>query len=150
MKPVKVTGIDYAPSMLAGAKKRFANDPNVQIQHADAADLPFPDASFDTANIANSIHCFPTVDGALRDIHRVLKPGGTLAANVLLYPDGLPPLRWAAQRINDWGIKKGILYSPFEEHDIRQRLIAAGYEISREFKSGNTWNVVARKPVKPA
>jgi len=25
-----------------------------------------------------------------------------------------------------------------------------GYEISREFKSGNTWNVVARKPVKPA
>ena len=150
MKPVKVTGIDYAPSMLAGAKKRFANDPQVHVQHADAANLPFPEASFDTATIANSIHCFPTVDEALRDIHRVLKPGGTLAANVLLYPDGLPPLRWAAQRINDWGIRKGILYSPFEEHDIRQRLIAAGYEISREFKSGNTWNVVARKPVKPA
>jgi ubiquinone/menaquinone biosynthesis C-methylase UbiE len=90
------------------------------------------------------------VDGALRDIHRVLKPGGTLAANVLLYPDGLPPLRGAARRIYDWGIKKGILYSPFQEHDIRQRLIAAGYEISREFKSGNTWNVVARKPAKPA
>ncbi|RYE72572.1 MAG: class I SAM-dependent methyltransferase, partial [Oxalobacteraceae bacterium] len=148
MKPVKVTGIDYAPSMLAGAKKRFANDPQVHIQHADAANLPFPEASFDTANIANSIHCFPTVDEALRDIHRVLKPGGTLAANVLLYPDGVTPLRWAAQRINDWGIKKGILYSPFEQQDIRQRFIAAGYEISREFKAGNTWNVVARKPAR--
>ena len=99
------------------------------------------------ANIANSIHCFPTVDEALRDIHRVLKPGGTLAANVLLYPDGVPPLRWAAQRINDWGIKKGILYSPFEQQDIRQRFIGAGYDIAREFKAGNTWNVVARKPV---
>ena len=148
MKPVKVTGIDYAPSMLAGAKKRFANDSQVHIQHADAANLPFPEASFDTANIANSIHCFPTVDEALRDIHRVLKPGGTLAANVLLYPDGVTPLRWAAQRINDWGIKKGILYSPFEQQDIRQRFIAAGYEISREFKAGNTWNVVARKPAR--
>jgi ubiquinone/menaquinone biosynthesis C-methylase UbiE len=106
---VKVTGIDYAPSMLAGAKRRFANNPQVQVQHADAAQLPFADNRFDTANIANSIHCFPTIDGALRDILRVLKPGGTMAANVLLYPTGFAPLRWAAQKINDWGIRKGIL-----------------------------------------
>jgi ubiquinone/menaquinone biosynthesis C-methylase UbiE len=146
MPQVKVTGIDYAPSMLAGAKKRFAKDPQVQVQHADAARLPFPDASFDTANIANSIHCFPAVDDAMRDIFRVLKPGGTLAANVLLYPDGIAPLRWAADKINDWGMRKGILYSPFEEDDIRRRMLAIGYEVSREFKSGNTWNVVVRKP----
>lgn len=142
-----VVGIDYAPSMLAGAKKRFAKNPLVHPQHADAADLPFPDNSFDTANIANSIHCFPTVDGALRDIRRVLKPGGTLAANVLLYPTGFPPLRWIAQKINDWGMRKGILYSPFHESEVRQKILAAGYEIASEFKSGNTWNVIARKPV---
>jgi ubiquinone/menaquinone biosynthesis C-methylase UbiE len=116
------------------------------VQHADAAQLPFADGSFDTANIANSIHCFPAVDDALRDIFRVLKPGGTLAANVLLYPDGVAPLRWAAQRINDWGIRKGILYSPFREEDLRKRMLDIGYEVSREFKSGNTWNVVVRKP----
>lgn len=143
---VHVTGIDYAPSMLAGAKKRFADNPQVKIQHADAANLPFPDDTFDTANIANSIHCFPTVDGALRDILRTLKPGGTLAANVLLYPTGLPPLRWAAQKINDWGIRKGILYSPFEEGVIRRKVLDAGFEIAEEFKAGNTWNVIARKP----
>jgi ubiquinone/menaquinone biosynthesis C-methylase UbiE len=146
MPQVKITGIDYAPSMLAGAKKRFADEPDVQVQHADAAQLPFADGSFDTANIANSIHCFPAVDDALRDIFRVLKPGGTLAANVLLYPDGVAPLRWAAQRINDWGIRKGILYSPFREEDLRKRMLDIGYEVSREFKSGNTWNVVVRKP----
>lgn len=150
MPRVKITGIDYAPSMLAGAKKRFANEPDVQVQHADAAQLPFADASFDTANIANSIHCFPAVDDALRDIFRVLKPGGTLAANVLLYPDGVAPLRWAAQRINDWGIRKGILYSPFRQEDIRKRMLDIGYEVSREFKSGNTWNVVVRKPKQAA
>jgi ubiquinone/menaquinone biosynthesis C-methylase UbiE len=144
---VKVIGIDYAPSMLAGAHKRFANDPQVTVQHADAAQLPFADNSFDTANIANSIHCFPTIDGALTDILRVLKPGGTLAANVLLYPTGFAPLRWAAQKINDWGIRKGILYSPIRQEDIRQKMVAAGYEIASDFKAGNTWNVVARKPM---
>ena len=143
---VKVMGIDYAPSMLAGAKQRFAKDPSVSIEHADAANLPFPDNHYDTANIANSIHCFPTVDGALRDILRVLKPGGTLAANVLLYPSGFAPLRWAAQRINDWGIRKGILYSPFKREVIRQKMLDAGYEIASEFKAGNTYNVVVRKP----
>ena len=146
MPATKVMGIDYAPSMLAGARKRFAKNPQVQVQHADAAQLPFPDNSFDTANIANSIHCFPTVDGALRDILRVLKPGGTLAANVLLYPTGWAPLRWAAQKINDWGIRKGILYSPFEQHVIRQKMLDAGYEVVEEFKAGNTYNVVVRKP----
>ncbi len=142
----KVMGIDYAPSMLAGAKKRFAKDPQVEVKHADAAQLPFPDNTFDTANIANSIHCFPTVDGALRDILRVLKPGGTLAANVLLYPTGFAPLKWAAQKINDWGIRKGILYSPFEQSVIRQKMLDAGYEIASEFKAGNTYNVIVRKP----
>lgn len=147
---VEVTGIDYAPSMLAGAKKRFAGNPHVRLQHADAAALPYPDNTFDSANIANSIHCFPAVDAALCDILRVLKPGGTLAANVLLYPSGFAPLRAIAQRINDWGIRKGILYSPFEEAVIRAKVLAAGYEIASEFVSGNTWNVVARKPVQPA
>ena len=144
---VAVIGIDYAPSMLAGAKQRFAKDPQVQVQHADAAQLPFPDNTFDTANIANSIHCFPTVDGALRDILRVLKPGGTLAANVLLYPSGFAPLRWAAQKINDWGIRKGILYSPFEQDNIHQIMLSAGFDVVKQFKAGNTWNVIARKPL---
>lgn len=147
LPPVEVTGIDYAMSMLAGAKKRFANNPQVKVQHADAAHLPFDPNSFDTANIANSIHCFPAVDGALVDILRVLKPGGTLAANVLLYPRGAAPLRWAAQRINDWGIRKGILYSPFEQGAIRQKFLDAGYEIASDFTAGNTWNVIARKPM---
>lgn len=143
---VDVTGIDYAASMLAGATRRFAKYPNVHLQLADAAELPYPDNNFDTANIANSIHCFPAVELALKDILRVLKPGGTLAANVLLYPTGFAPLRAIAQRINDWGIRKGILYSPFHEADIREKVLAAGYEIASEFTSGNTWNVIARKP----
>ena len=146
LPPVHIVGIDYAESMLAGAMHRFRKQSTIDLQHADAAALPFSDAHFDTANIANSIHCFPDVDGALRDILRVLKPGGTLAANVLLYPRGPWPLKGIAERINRWGIKKGILYTPYKQDDIRQRVLDAGFELVAETISGNCYNILARKP----
>jgi ubiquinone/menaquinone biosynthesis C-methylase UbiE len=141
-----IVGVDYAESMLAGAQHRFAGNPNIEFRHADAADLPYPDASFDTANIANSVHCFPDVDGALCDVRRVLKPGGVLAANVLLYPCGIWPLKAIAERINRWGIKKGILYTPYHLVDIRQKFLSAGFEVVSEAVSGNCYNIKARRP----
>ncbi len=147
LPPATVVGVDYAEPMLAGAIARFANDSMVELQHADVANLPYEDNSFDSANIANAVHCFPDVDAGLRDVYRVLKPGAVLAANVLLYPRGPKPLRWLSQKIDDWGIRKGILYTPYEQDDIRSRLQAAGFEIVSEQVSGNTYNVRARKPV---
>lgn len=141
-----VVGIDYAESMLAGARRRFAGNADIELQHADAAALPFPDGRFDSVNVANSIHCFPDVDGALREVLRVLKPGGTLAANVLLYPRGPWPFKGMAERINRWGMRKGILYTPYQQQDIRQRLLTAGYEVTSESGAGNCYNVLARKP----
>lgn len=143
----QVAGIDYALPMLAGAFRRFRSRPEVELQHADAAALPYPDGEFDTANIANAVHCFPDVDGALRDICRVLKPGGLLAANVLLEPTAGPGfLRRLAERINTWGMKKGILYKPYHREDIRKRIQQAGFHIEYEQVTGNTYNVLARKP----
>lgn len=142
---VNIVGIDYAEAMLEGARRRFAKNKNIQLRHADAAALPYPDASFDTANIANAVHCFPDVDGALRDIARVLKPGGRLAVNVLLFPRGPWPLRSLAQRINRWGMKKGILYTPYEQDDIRAKIRNAGFDIAAEQVSGNCFDVLATR-----
>jgi ubiquinone/menaquinone biosynthesis C-methylase UbiE len=142
---VQVTGVDYAESMLAGARKRFAGDASIQLMHADAAALPFEDATFDSANIANAVHCLPDVDAALRETFRVLKPGGTLAANVLLFPSGPAPLRTIAQRLNDWGMRKGILVTPYRAEDVRRRLTSAGFVIRTERIRGNTLDVLAAK-----
>ncbi len=146
LPPTRVTGVDYAESMLAGAVRRFAGRSDVSFQHADAAALPFATNWFDSANIANSLHCLPNVDAALKDICRVLKPGGTFAANVLLHPRGGWPLKNVAQRIDDWGMRKGILYTPYEKDDIRARIVAAGFELVSEEVSGNCYNVIMRKP----
>lgn len=147
---VDIVGVDYAEPMLAGARHRFAGQSGMQFLHADAAALPFPQAHFDTANIANSVHCFPDVDGALSGVLQVLKPGGTMAANVLLHPRGGWPLKPIAERINRWGIRKGILFTPYGVDDIRSRIVRAGFVIETERVSGNCYDVLARRPQAPA
>ncbi len=141
----EIVGFDYAPSMLAGAIRRFKKTPGIRLIQADVATLDFPDGYFDTANIANAIHCFPDVDAGLKEMCRVLKPGGRLAVNVLLYPRGMQPFKAISERINAWAIRKGILYTPYEEADIRSRIVNAGFDIEFEAVAGNTFNVVARK-----
>jgi ubiquinone/menaquinone biosynthesis C-methylase UbiE len=142
----RIVGIDYAMPMLAGAIKRFKAYPQIELKHADVTQMPFDEASFTSVNIANAIHCFPDIDAALRDIFRVLKPGGTLATNVLLYAEGRQPMRWVAQSIMNWGIRKGILFTPYHLDDIKKRLTSAGFRIIYEVHEGNTYNVVAQKP----
>ncbi len=143
---VQIVGIDYAKSMLAGAMRRFEGKSNVELRHADAAHLPYPEDFFDTANIANSVHCFPDLNGALRDIFRVIKPGGTLAANVLLHPRDRWPLGSIAIRINRWGVRKGILYTPYHLEEIRRRILDRGFEMISENVSGNCYEILVRKP----
>ena len=149
-EPGRLVGLDYAESMLAGAMHRFRKKSNFEFLLADAADMPVASDTFDTANVANALHCLPNVDGGLREMLRVLRPGGTMAANVLLFPRGPGPLKSWAERINHWGMRKGILVTPYALDDIRQRITAAGFEIVAEGVSGNCYEVLGRKPLHAA
>lgn len=141
----RIVAVDYSETMVAAARRAFARWPGVEVARGDVANLPYPDDEFDSINIANGFHCFPDPDGALHEIFRVLKPGGAVATNVLLYPRGPQPLRWIAQRIDDWGIRKGLLVSPFELNDIQNRFVHAGFSIVSADVRGNTVNLRARK-----
>lgn len=142
----RIKAIDYAESMLAGAINRFKGRPYIELYHADVASLPFQTEQFDSANIANSIHSFPDAERGLSEVFRVLKPGGTFAANVLLYPKGSQPFRYIAEQINRWGIRKGILVSPYNVADIQRQILKAGFQILEERESGNGYSVLACKP----
>jgi len=70
-----VTAIDIAERMLWIARNKHKR-PNVEYIHVDIAQTPFLDRSFDEIVCHN---CFPHVtnkEGATREIHRILKPGG--------------------------------------------------------------------------
>ena len=143
---VHIVGVDYAEPMLAGAQRRFHGRKNVELRQADAGALPYPDASFETVNLANAVHCLPDVPGALREVHRVLKPGGSFAVNALLYPRGVWPFRQIARRIDEWGMRKGILYTPFRVPEVNRYLVEEGFEIVSARISGNCLDVIARRP----
>jgi ubiquinone/menaquinone biosynthesis C-methylase UbiE len=63
---------------------------HVKVVQTSALELPFPDNSFDCVYSFGVLHHIPDVDTALMEIHRVLRPGGTVMAmlyyrNSLLY-----------------------------------------------------------------
>jgi arsenite methyltransferase len=71
-----VTGIDSASAMLAVAAKRAERHENVTFHRADATSLPVPDHAFDALLSVQVLEYVPDVDGAIAEIHRVLRPGG--------------------------------------------------------------------------
>lgn len=76
-----VKGIDISKGMLAVGQekvKKQALDAQVALLYGDAENIPFEDHSFDVATVAFGIRNFENLDQGLRDILRVLKPGGTL------------------------------------------------------------------------
>lgn len=142
----RIVGFDYAERMLNGARSRFGKNPQVQLVREDAAALSFEGETFDSANIANSIHTFPEIEPSLREIYRVLRRGGTLAGNCLLYPRGQGLMDRLATSINNWGMKKGILHRPYYADEIRHILRSTGFRISWERIKGNSYDFVAEKP----
>jgi SAM-dependent methyltransferase len=61
-----------------GAKRVGGSAVPIDRSGLDGARLPFPDDSFDTALSTWTMCTIPDVEGALRELRRVLKPGGTL------------------------------------------------------------------------
>jgi ubiquinone/menaquinone biosynthesis C-methylase UbiE len=77
-----VTGIDPSSLMVELATSRNAAQiraRRVQVLKAGVESLPFPDETFDRAMAVHALYFWPHLDASLKEIARVLKPGGRLA-----------------------------------------------------------------------
>jgi ubiquinone/menaquinone biosynthesis C-methylase UbiE len=74
----EVVGVDLSGGPLAVASERAKQHglSNVRFQEADVHHLPFPDNSFDRITSRLGVMFFADLPQALREMHRVLKPGG--------------------------------------------------------------------------
>jgi SAM-dependent methyltransferase len=120
----EVVATEPDPYMLRRAEPR-ASARGIELRAAPAEDLPFPDADFDTV-VATGVFC--AVDDlarALSEVHRVLRPGGTLRFSE--HVRGERPLRRTVQ-----GILDPVHYRLFRCHigrDTLRVMREAGFEI---------------------
>jgi arsenite methyltransferase len=114
-----VGGLDASPEMVRAAGRRFASwiaEGRMAVRQGTAEEIPWPDAEFDRALSVNSLFYWPDPARAVREIRRVLRPGGVL---VLGLRD-----KAAADKI---GIGRLGYWSPAEE-EVKALLADAGFE----------------------
>ena len=75
-----IVGCDFAYPMVQRARKKARSDSHTaEFINGDALSMPFPDASFDLVATAFGFRNLANYDRGLREIARVLKPGGRIA-----------------------------------------------------------------------
>jgi SAM-dependent methyltransferase len=88
----RIVGIDRAQPYVAVARARLQSQ-RIRFEVGDAQQLPFTDASFDRTLSLLIFNFIPNPDQALKEMVRVTRPGGTVAAAVWDYGDGMEMLR---------------------------------------------------------
>ncbi len=96
-KAAHVIGIDLSDEMVRiGAEKAIKQGVRDQIifMGGDALEMPFDEANFDAVTCGFGVRNFSDLDKGLREMHRVLLPGGTVLILEFSYPTN-PIIRWA-------------------------------------------------------
>lgn len=76
----RVVGVDISPEMIRQGKRDLAEAgfPDVELHIGDATQLDFPTGTFDAVLCSEVIEHIPDASAAIREIRRVLRPGGRL------------------------------------------------------------------------
>jgi demethylmenaquinone methyltransferase/2-methoxy-6-polyprenyl-1,4-benzoquinol methylase len=81
----EVVGLDFSPRMLERARSKSSA---IEWVHGDLLALPFPDGSFDAATVGFGVRNVADLERSLRELRRVLRPGGRLAVLEITRPRG--------------------------------------------------------------
>jgi SAM-dependent methyltransferase len=90
--PASVTGVDPSEGFLAYARRRVT-DPRAEFRQGDAQALPVADAAFDAVVSGLVLNFVPDQPKAAADMRRAARPGGTVAAYVWDYAEGMQMMR---------------------------------------------------------
>jgi ubiquinone/menaquinone biosynthesis C-methylase UbiE len=116
----RVIAVDGSAAMLQAAKRRLQGLTNVDLRRGDLESLPIDDARLDAATMAVVLHHLPEPDRALREVARVLKPGGRL-----LIVDMLPHDRESYRQ------QMGHIWLGFSDDHVRRILDDSGFADTR-------------------
>jgi ubiquinone/menaquinone biosynthesis C-methylase UbiE len=99
--------LDVQQEMLDHTLRRAAEHgiENIAPAHADARELPYPDGSFDGAYLVTVLGEIPDQDAALRELRRVVKPGGRIVVGELFGDPHMVTHSALAERARAAGLK---------------------------------------------
>jgi SAM-dependent methyltransferase len=139
----KAIGIDMTPQMieLARANAARATPPvtNVEFHRATIDRMPLPDASVDCVISNCVINLAPDKPAVFREIARVLKPGGRLAASDIALKQPLPP-----ELAQDVSAYVGCIAGAIEIDQYRRLLLEAGFAAVEVVDTGADLNAYAK------
>ncbi len=145
-KAAKVYGIDYAGGSVAASRaynKQLIAEGRVHVEQASVSQLPFADDKFDLVTAIETQYYWPNLQGDMKEILRVLKPGGRLMVVAENY-------RGARNDAVLGPVMKLLGSSRLSVEDHRALFLAAGYdgvEITEERRRG--WIcAIGTKPTK--
>ena len=132
----KVVGLDYSVASVAVSRDTNADNiaaGRVHIEQGSVAALPFPDCTFDVVTAVETHYYWPDLPANMREILRVLKPGGMFALIAETYRGG--PFRLV------YGIVMPLLRAAFlSDAEHRDLLTQAGFtEVATKHVSGKNW-----------
>jgi SAM-dependent methyltransferase len=76
----ETVGVEFDPALVAHARGHEENSPGVSFTQGNAMQLDFPDNSFDAAFTRYLLLHLPDPDAAIRELARVVKPGGVIVS----------------------------------------------------------------------
>jgi ubiquinone/menaquinone biosynthesis C-methylase UbiE len=131
-----VVGVDYSAASVATSRDTNAQEigaGRVQIEQGSVAALPFPDCAFDIVTAVETHYYWPDLPANVREVLRVIKPGGTFALIAETYRGG--PFRLFYGIVMP--LLRAALLSDAEHRDL---LTQAGFiEVATKHVPGKNW-----------
>ena len=121
----KVYGVDYSEESVAATERtnaQWIDLGRVEVCHGSVSQLPFPDNMFDLVTAVETHFWWPNLPGDMRELFRVLKPGGTLICIAEIYKGAQTK---AAKLVEKYASQTGMKLLTVDEH--RELFTNAGF-----------------------
>ena len=139
MSGAAVIGLDLSRPMLMRAQRLLIEEGsnNLFFIRGSAFNLPFGDAAFPYINCCGALHLFDKPDAALKEIGRVLEPGGHLCVQTTIRPARSGGVAYFLERFIRFGF--------FDESELREQVQLRGFHILESERHRISFTFLARR-----